>query len=203
MTPSTSFGELYIDVLGFSNNPRSVRDGELHKTSKLLLSIARGTPIVTDKWLLDSAKAEQLLPVAAYIPVVPKQEQEWNIKLEETAGQPQTPFEGYTVHFSKSLKAVYSPFTDIEQVCKAAGAKKVTSSRMDKSGDVIVLVKDEEDVEVEKLAQDGVKCYTRDLITHSIFRGVVDLDSDEFRVGASDASAPKEVKKKGRKTYGR
>jgi hypothetical protein len=184
---------------------RSVRDGDLHKTSKLLQAIASGTPIVTDKWLTDSAKAGHFLSVDAYRPSAPKQEKEWRFKLEDVIGQPQTPFEGYTIHFTTSAHALYKPFTEIEQVCKAAGADKVTKKKMDKSGKVIVLAVEGEDKEAEKLMQDGITCYSRHLLSLSIIRGTLDLDSDEFKITAGpdgeDASTSKETRtRRGRKT---
>lgn len=179
----------------------SVRDGDLHKTSKVLQSIALGTPIVTDNWLFDSAKAGHFLSTFAYRPSAPVQEKEWKTNLDDILDKPQTPFKGYTIHFTQSLKASYRPFTDIEKVCKAAGAKKVTNARLDKSGNIIVLASQTDDEEAEKLMQDGVTCYNRDLLTHSIFRGNVDLDSDEFKIVSKvvPANMSKESKKKGRK----
>jgi hypothetical protein len=173
-----------------------VKDGELKKTSKVLLAVAQGIPIVTDKWLLDSAKATHFLSVSAYKLSAPKQEKQWKLKLDDIWGQPQTPFQGCTIHFTKSLKGSYHPFTEIEAVCKAAGAKSITSLRMNKTGDTIVLALEEDDAEAQKLVQDGVTCYHRDLITYSILRGSLDLESDEFRI----AAAPKEKKRKGRKS---
>jgi hypothetical protein len=175
-----------------------VKDGDLRKTSKVLLAVAQGIPIVTDKWLLDSAKATNLLSVSAYKLSAPKQEKEWKLVLDDVWGKPQTPFEGHSFHFTKSLKAVYNPFTEIEAVCKAAGAKSITSTRMNKTGDVIALALDEEDAEGQKLMQDGVTCYHRDLITYGILRGSLNLDSDEFKIEAAEAT--KEKKKKGRKS---
>tara|TARA_R110002003_G_scaffold171_5_gene13903 strand:- start:2004 stop:2597 length:594 start_codon:yes stop_codon:yes gene_type:complete len=178
----------------------SVRDGELHKTPKILLAIANGTSIVTDKWLTDSAKAGHFLSVKAYMPSVPKQEKEWNINLISVAGQPQKVFEGYTVHFTTSSYSAYKTFAEIEQVCKAAGAAKVTKKKMDKSDKVIVLAA-EEDAEAEKLMQDGIVCYNRELLPISILRGSLDLDSDEFRLIAAAASNAQETKpKRGRKS---
>jgi hypothetical protein len=164
-------------------NLDSVRDGDLHKTPKVLRAVAAGIPIVTDKWLSDSAKAGQFLSVNAYIPSAPKQEKEWKFKLGDVFSQPQIPFEGYTVHFTTAAHASYKIFTEIEQVCKAAGAEKVTKKKLDKSENVIVFALEEGDKEVEKLMQDGVVCYNRDLLPTSIFRGSLDLDSDEFKVG--------------------
>lgn len=187
----------------------SVRDGDLHKTPKFLRAIATGTPIVTDKWLSDSAKAGKFLSVNAYKPSAPKQEKEWKFKLEDVFGQPQTPFEGYTIHFTTAAHAAYKIFTEIEQVCKAAGAEKVTKKKLDKSEKVIVLAMEEGDKEADKLMQDGVTCYIRDILPTSIFRGSLNLESDEFKIdaGASpgagdvDASTAKETKtRRGRKT---
>jgi hypothetical protein len=179
---------------------RSVRNGGLHKTPKVLHAIARGAPIVTDSWLLDCAKAERLVSLHSYTPSASDQEKEWKFKLDDVLGQPQSPFEGYTIHFTKSLKTIYKPFSEIEEVCKAAGAKKVTSSRMDKTGDIIVLAKEDDDAEAQKLMQDGVTCYTRDLVTFSILRGSLDLDSKEFQIQPLTEDAPKEKKKRGRKS---
>ncbi|KAH7386048.1 hypothetical protein BKA66DRAFT_511358 [Pyrenochaeta sp. MPI-SDFR-AT-0127] len=194
-------GGALVESLNDHFNILCVRDGDLHKTSKVLQSIALGIPIVTDKWLFDSAKAGHFLVPSAYRPSAPMQEKEWKTKLDDILDQPQTPFEGYTIHFTQSLKASYKPFTEIEQVCKAAGAKKVTSGRMDKSGNIIVLARQTDDDEAEKLMQDGVTCYNRDLLTHSIFRGVADLDSKEFKINLDTAPAGvlRETKKVGRK----
>ena len=182
----------------------SVRDRDLTKTPKLLTSIACGIPIVTDKWLFDSAKAGHFLATLAYIPSIPKQEKEWNIKLSQIIGHPQKPFQGYTIHFTSSLKAIYKPFTDIENVCKAAGAKKVTSTRMDKSGNIVVLAKDEQDPDMDKFMQESITCYNRDLITQSIIRGYVDLQSPEFQITPEDNNAyvskETKTKKQGRKS---
>jgi hypothetical protein len=167
----------------------SVRDGELNKTVKVLKAIATGTPIVTDKWLTDSARATHFLAVDTYIPTAPKQEKEWDFKLKDVIGQPQTPFKGYTLHFTTSAHALYKPFTEIEQVCKAAGAEKITKKKMDKSDNIIVLAAEEDDKEVEKLMQEGARCYYRGILPKSIIRGKFELESDEFKVGTSDAAA--------------
>ncbi|KAH4811539.1 hypothetical protein HBH61_091280 [Parastagonospora nodorum] len=180
-----------------------VRDGDLYKTSKVLQAVATGTPIVTDKWLTDSAKANQFLSVDAYRPSVPKQEKEWKFKLDDIFGQPQTPFEGYTIHFTTSAHALYKPFTEIEQVCNAAGAVKVTKKKMDKSGKVIVLAMEGEDKEAEKLMQDGITCYYRHLLPMSIFRGTLDLDSDEFKISAGGTDEAADTTKESRSRRGR
>jgi hypothetical protein len=122
------------------------------------------------------------------MPSAPKQEREWKFSLADVFGRPQTPFAGYTVHFTSAAHAKYQIFTEIEHVCKAAGAERVTKKKMDKSEKVVVFA-EEDDKEAEKLGTEGVKCYARDLLPTSIFRGMLDLDSDEFRIGAEVADA--------------
>lgn len=197
-------GGSFIEFIKDNFNVLCVRDGDLHKTSKILYAIAVGTPIVNDKWLLDSAKAGHFLSIDAYVPFVPNQEKEWRFALKDVLGRPHTPFEGYTVHFTAALVETYTAFKEIEQVCKAAGAIKVTKKKMDKSEKVVVLAAGEDDRDAERLIGNGVNCYNKDLLPITIFRGVLDLDSHEFRIDAGDTgSATKETKKKrGRKSAG-
>lgn len=194
-------GGALVDSLTDDFDMLCVRDGELHKTPKLLAAIARGALIVTDKWLFESAKAGHLLAISSYIPSAPEQEREWNINLNHILGQPKRPFEDCTIHFTKTLKAFYSPFSDIEQVCIAAGAKKVTSGRLDKTEDAIVLAKDDDDGDAQKLMQAGVTCYNKDLITQSIFQGSLD-SREQFRIGQKKATTPtaRDRKKKPQKS---
>lgn len=168
----------------------SVKDGTLTKTMKLLQSIALGIPIVTDKWLLDSAGAGHFLALSDYQPSAPKQEREWNFELSKVWHKPQSTFEGYSIYFTPSLKSTYSDFTEIDQVCKAVGAK-VTKKISDHR--VIVLGKDKGDKEVETLLQEGTTCYTKDLLTMSILRGELVLDSDEFRIKSRAAATGKDT----------
>ena len=183
-------------------NPYSVRPGALTKTMKLLESIALGVPIVSDTWLLESAKAGHFLPLRNYQPNVPKQEKEWNFQLDKIWGKPQAPFEGHTIYFTFELQKSYSNFDEIKEVCKAVGAK-VTTKKGIKSEHVILLGKEDKDKEVERWIQEGAACYNKDLLTNSILRGQVDLDSHEFRIDTKAAtpsvaavSSGKDVKKK-------
>ena len=185
---------------------RSVRDGDLQKTTKVLYAIACGIPIVTDQWLYESASAKRLLAVSAFKPSTPKQEEEWKLKLDDVLGKPQAPFMEYSIHFTRSLKAKYASFSEIEVVGKAAGAKNVIigAAKVKRTGSSIVLADDRDDAEAHKLMKDGVTCYTKDFFTFSILRGVLDLESDEFRiegvVEAAETPLREPKKKRARKS---
>lgn len=177
-----------VESISDDCNILCVRQGTLTKTMKLLESIALGIPIVTDKWLLDSAKAGHFLALREHRPSVPKQEEEWNFKLDKVWGTPQAPFEGYTIHFTPELRKSYADFKEIEQVCKTVGAK-VAMKKPSKNEKLVVLAKEDKDKEAGKLMQEGFTCYTKDLLTSSILRGQVDLDSDEFMIIADTAES--------------
>ncbi|OAL48989.1 hypothetical protein IQ07DRAFT_541375 [Pyrenochaeta sp. DS3sAY3a] len=178
-----------------------VKDGSLTKTMKLLESIARGIPIVTDKWLLDSATQDNFLPFEDYRPSAPDQEASWKFSLDKVWGKPQKPFEGYTLQFTFELQKSYTNFDEIKQVCRAVGAtisaKKSASKR-------IVLAKDSGDKDFAKFTQDGTKCFSKDFLTNGILRGEFDLESEEFLIQMDGPSAtadtPKANRKKSRKS---
>ncbi|KAF1849447.1 uncharacterized protein K460DRAFT_331441 [Cucurbitaria berberidis CBS 394.84] len=192
-----------VESINEKCNILCVRPGTLTKTMKLLESIARGIPIVTDKWLLDSAKAGHFLALHDYQPSVPNQEEDWKFELGKVWGKPQAPFQGYTIHFTPELRKSYADFKEIEHVCKAVGAKVVTK-KPSKNDNLIVLAKEDRDKEAEKLMQDGTTCYSKDLLTNSILRGEVDLDSDEFMIkpeapAAATTTTANQTKRKGRR----
>jgi hypothetical protein len=169
---------------------RSVRDGGLVKTMKVFQAIALGVPIVTDKWLTDSAKSDEFLDLTAYKPSIAQQEKDWKFKLENVWGAAQTPFKGYSIYFTPSLKKTYTSFREIDRVCQTVGAK-VVAKHTSKNEKMIVLATEEEDPDAEKMIQDGETCYRKDLLTTSILRGTLDLDSDEFKIKQQNAEVPR------------
>ncbi|KAF2122721.1 hypothetical protein BDV96DRAFT_639289 [Lophiotrema nucula] len=189
-------GKKVQSVKGDECNVLCVRDGPLKKSMKLLLCIALGIPIVTDEWLKHSAKQGKLLALEFYMPSVPDQEKEWNTSLDEVLGNKQdTLFNGYTIYFTPTLKKAYHPFSEAEDVCRAAGAVKA-ASKITKDlnlENTIVLASDEDDDAVA-LAENGFSCYTKDLLTLSILRGKLDLDSEDFKIIPRNS----QPKKKGR-----
>ncbi|PVH91934.1 hypothetical protein DM02DRAFT_677809 [Periconia macrospinosa] len=161
-----------------------VKDGPLSKTPKLLHSIALGIPIVTDTWLVESTKrgGGTFLPLAPYKPSCAAQEAEWGFTLSSIWSTPLTSlFKNHTILFTPALKATYTNFTEIENVCKAAGAKKVVSR--------IPTAKDNRDVEgtiilaaSEHDAKEAKRKFNKEFLPRAILRGVVDVESEEFRI---------------------
>jgi hypothetical protein len=132
--------------------------------------------------------------LASYKPSFPEQEEEWKFDFAKVWNQPQTIFEGYTIYFTTGFKDK----SQYGSVCKAAGAKVTSSKKQIQDDNTIVIAKEEDDPEAEKLIQDSVTCYTKDLLTTSILRGKVELGSNEFKIGegAEAVEARVETRKK-------
>lgn len=170
-----------------------MKDGPILKTPKLLQAVARGIPIVTDKWLCDSAATSRFLPLDLYIP--PGLEGVWKIPQGRL-------FESYTIYFTPALKAYYkTSFAAIERLCKAVGARRVVSKKPGGKDlyetATIFLAEAEGDKDVPALLEGGHTCHTKDFLTHSIVAGTVDLSNEEFKVLAEE-SKPVKAAKKGR-----
>jgi hypothetical protein len=178
----------------------SVKDGILKKSMKLLFCIALGVPIVTDEWLLDSAKEGRLLELEAYRPHFPTQERDWDFSFDNIWKK--EVFQGYNIYFTPALKATYKPFTEVDELCKAAGARRAVSKLGKEVKDkditdntILLALNGENDEDAVVIMKNGYTCYTRDLLTLSILRGKLDLESDEFKIKPAASNPPK---KKGR-----
>lgn len=174
----------------------------LRKTGKLLLSIALGMRIVTDEWFFASSKAERLLNTDAFIPHDPDREKEWGFSMPAIVGKPQRNLlEGKTLYITPALKKDYGKggFKEIEEIAKTVGVEKVISkpARDVKDANYIMLALENGDLDAATLHEHGRKCFHKDLLSNSILRGHLDLDSDEFKV-EPPSSQPKKTKKKKR-----
>jgi hypothetical protein len=162
-----------------------------------------GIPIVTDKWLISSHKAKRLLSPAGFTPQDRNFEKTWRCSLEDVRGTPQDKlFSGKIIYFTPTMRENHESFVqDIKDIVNLAGAHRVARTipmRFDKH--VIVIAADGDyDPDAEALHKAGMTCYTRDLLTTSILRGLLDLGSGEFVIAQPTTThhAPA-LKKRGR-----
>ncbi|KAF2503276.1 hypothetical protein BU16DRAFT_577098 [Lophium mytilinum] len=176
---------------------------ELKKTVKLLLAVVLGIPIVTDDWLVNSHAMGRLLKPDGFAPRDHKSEEAWGFSMRDVLRQPQrTLFSGKTVCFTPALSKVYQPLKDIKGVALQAGAVKVmvrmATGFKDDKNTIVLAMGDGKDPDATALQGRGITCYTRDLLAHSILRGSLDLESDEFVIKPDNqhsAGAPKKLKR--------
>ncbi|MCJ1243239.1 hypothetical protein MMC30_000436 [Trapelia coarctata] len=159
------------------------------KTSKVISAIASGKSIVTDDWATTSAKQHKLLDPTPFLASHPKHKKEWGITLADAIDlgkQGLKPLTDYLVLVTPNLKQeLGSTFQEIKQIAEIGGATKVMArpptSRDQKSTTLIVATDD--DPKLVQLAQGGWRSYTKDLITMSVLRSALDLESNEFLIG--------------------
>ena len=173
---------------------------ELKKTSKLILAVLLGKDVVTDSWVTDSVKANDLLSVVGYLPRDPKKEAEWGISLDEAIYRGRTKdlqiLKGQTIIFTPSSKKELGKngFDELKEIVKFAGAKSVSSTLPKKSPEETpstIVIGTHDNTEKAELQNLGWTAYIKDIISLSVLRGNLDLESDEFLI--------KEEKKESRK----
>ncbi|KAA8894449.1 hypothetical protein FN846DRAFT_786343, partial [Sphaerosporella brunnea] len=180
--------------------------GELKRTPKFIIAIARGVRIVEDAWLKDSAAAGYFVDPDRYVPNDPEREAEWGCKLSEAVergskGETQV-LKGMTVYLTPSLLS-YLKATKSEEglmdILKAAGAENVykKAPRGGVEKDTLVLGKEEGEKDLATLEKAGWKVYTTFVIGLGVIRGALEMD-DEFLV-KSGAASQEEKKGRGRK----
>lgn len=166
--------------------------GTLVKSAKLLLGLALGKTIVSDTWVTKSLQAQSLLDPSRFPPVNAPKEWEWGNKEADVnkvleADRAEL-FQDKVLFITPALKKEYgNGYGDIEKVAKAAGANRLISkSARDYSHNenTIILASENGDLEAMTLsgADKGYRCYTKDLLSFSILRGILDLENDEFKL---------------------
>ena len=177
---------------------------ELKKTSKVILAVLLGKDIVTDSWVTDSVKGNDLLSIVPYLARNPKTEADWGISLEQAIYRGKKGLkvlQDYTIHFTPSAKKELGKngFDEVKEIVKCAGAKSVSASLPKKSPEEApstIVVATPDGKEVADLHKLGWKAYVKDIISLSVLRGKLDLENDEFLI--KDKEQDKESKKRKR-----
>lgn len=172
-----------------------VPQGALATTAKILRTLASDKLVVTDDWVTDSKAHGSLLEPDDYVHDALKEIVEVHrSKL----------FVGKIVYFTKKLANDYgwTGWASIQALVKEMGARFVESGSADKGektsrmGDTIFFGNDGLDSDAAALASEhGKVVYHKDLLTQSVLRGELDLESDEFKL-KDLARAGKKVGKK-------
>ncbi|KAF8251258.1 hypothetical protein K440DRAFT_659028 [Wilcoxina mikolae CBS 423.85] len=176
--------------------------GELKRTPKFVVAVARGIRIVEEQWLLDSQTAGYWVDPDPYVPTTPK---EWDCDLSEALergrkGETQV-LKGKTVYLTPSLLGYLKQLKSEESLLgmlKAAGAEHVhkKAPRGEAVGDTLVLGKDEGEKDLDTLESGGWKVYGTAIIGLSVLRGKLE-EADEFVVKATTGEKEPETKKRG------
>ena len=180
------------------------KSAELKKTSNLILAVASGKGIVTDEWISRSATKGELLETDDFLAKDPKREAEWGTTLSdaiERGKQGIKPLFGYTIHITPSAKKELGKgFSDIKEIAVFAGAECIKATLPRKGPEespMTVVIAAKNDDELPNLEERSWRAYSKEIITLSVLRGSLNLDSDEFLVSLkATAKAGKGRKRK-------
>ncbi|KAK7537874.1 hypothetical protein IWX49DRAFT_590528 [Phyllosticta citricarpa] len=175
--------------------------GQLKKSFKLLMSVILGKPIISDEWVVKSVVAKKLVDHESFITTNTPSEWQWGSSREEVTAALKRDrsrlFEGFDIIVTPQLKKEYGDgYKDIEKLLKECGAAKVVSKQarsQDPSGSTVVIGSENGDADVIKLSDsdDGWSCFSRELISMSILRGDLNLESDEFKLQPNKSGSKK------------
>ncbi|CAD6583145.1 MAG: hypothetical protein ASARMPREDX12_001186 [Alectoria sarmentosa] len=163
---------------------------ELKKTSKLILAVLLGKDIITDSWVTDSVKGNDLLSVVPYMARDLEKEADWGISLDEAiyrGKQGLRVLQDQTILFTPSAKKDLGKngFEELKEIVKCAGAKfssALPKKSPEETSSSTVVVATHEDTEGATLQKLGWRVYVKDIISLSILRGKLDVESDEFLI---------------------
>ncbi len=179
------------------------KDAELKRTSNLITAVACGKHIVTDNWVVDSAKQGKLLDAKDYEAEDPEREQEWGTTLSDAVKRGRKGvrvLNDWTIHLTPNAKAKLGKgFSELKQICLQAGANSVQATTPKKGPQELprtLVIAIEADKDLELLRANGWHSYSKEIITYSVLRGSLDLSSDEFSIGQPKAKPPKATSKK-------
>ena len=189
-------------VQDFKDRPiLCVGKGELKKTSKLLSAVVLGLDVITDEWVVDSARLKTLQEINPYLARDPRRESEWGIKLDEAierGRQNVQVFKDQKIVFTFKAKKDLGKdgFADLKNIATCAGAVSVESLTPKKTlatDSKHLIIGSPEDADTPALQ--SLRCFTKDILGLSVLRGHLDLESDEFVV----KSGPSQSKGSGKK----
>ena len=179
-------------------------NGELKRTSNLILAILAGKDVVTDQWVVQSAKKEKVLPVQGFVPEDPARALAWGTSLSDAIDRGRhgvKPLDNCTVYFTPGLKKELGrSWSELKEVSLAAGATVPATVPRESppDPDLTIVVAASNDPDIETLNERGWKVFTKDIITYSALRGAIDTSSDEFLL-PSTKKGPESGRKKRKK----
>ena len=170
-----------------------VGNGELKKTSNLVMAAICGKQIITDEWVVQSAAAGELLDLDEYLARDATREAEWGISLDQAIRRGKDgakPLAGLTFQFTPAVKKeLGKSFLELKDIALRAGAKAVQATLPKKSAQAwpsstspIIIIAAPHDRDLATLKEGGWKTYSKDILTLSVLRGHLDQESDEFLI---------------------
>ena len=171
-----------------------IAPGQLKKTYKLIMAVARGKDIVSTEWMEDVHRQGSFTAVEDFLPRDGSRERSWKFNLKEAINRGKKGLSqlltGTTIYFTKQLKAELGDLErELAQIATIVGANvkgrlpTVKDKNKLKDEDVMVLGV-LADPQSDFIARLGLTLFNKDVLTMAVLRGKVERQSEEFLIGA-------------------
>lgn len=171
-----------------------VGKGELKKTGNLVMAVVLGKPVITDEWVVQSVAQGELLDFDKFLARDAVREAEWGINLDQAIQRGKDgvkPLAGLSFYFSPTAKKELGRgYAELKDIATLAGAASVHGTLPKKSNNglglaaaSVVIVAAENDRDLPTLGAGGWRCFSKDIVTVSVLRGGLNLESEEFLIG--------------------
>lgn len=171
-----------------------IGNSDLKKTGNLVLAVMSGKQVITKDWVVQSVAKGELLDPNGFLARDPVKEAEWETDLDEAikrGKQGVKPFLDFTVFFTPAAKKeLGTGFTELKDIAIHAGAKSVQATLPRKSSlaqaPKTIVIALPGDSDLLALEEGGWRSFNKDIVTLSVLRGSVNVNSDEFLVRHQD-----------------
>ena len=166
-----------------------IADKPLVKTSGLILALALGKEIVTERWLVEMSKIGGFPDPKDYLPNDRTHEAEWNFNLEEAIKRGKdglnAMLSAYDIQCTPRLKLELTEkkhYKDFAQIARALGAKFIRAGWPPATcaSENLIVLGAKQDPHAAAVGKSGHQLYDKDLIAMAALRGKLELDSAEF-----------------------
>ena len=177
-----------------------IGNGELKKTSKVLLAVLLGVDIIWEDWVTESIELQKLSPIESYLARDPAREKQWGIDLAEAIERGKEGiriFDGWNIVITSSAKKGLglTSFTELKEVALSAGAESVMNTLPKKRPQELLstLIVG---TQADRRSLKEWRCYTKDIVGLSVLRGKLDLENDEFLIPCEVKETNSKMKQK-------
>ncbi|KIX94571.1 uncharacterized protein Z520_09617 [Fonsecaea multimorphosa CBS 102226] len=170
-----------------------IPEGPLKKTGKLVMAVAMGMDIVTEKWISDAHRLGRLPAIEGYLPLDRSRERQWDFNLKDALSRGKTGLthllSGTTVFLTKQLRNDLGNLErEISQIATILGADAVKHrlpALKDKgkfSEEKTLIIGIPGDPQGAHIGRLGHTLFNKDILIMAALRGQVERQSADFRI---------------------
>ncbi|EXJ57797.1 uncharacterized protein A1O5_12355 [Cladophialophora psammophila CBS 110553] len=170
-----------------------IPEGTPKKTGKLIMAVAMGMDIVTEKWFVDAHRLGRFPPLEEYLPLDRSREGQWGLNPKEAVRRGKNGLthllSWMTVFLTKQLRTDLGNLErKISQIATILGADAVKhrlpalkdKGKFSEAGVLIIGVPgDPQGAHIGRL---GLKLFHKDILTMAALRGRVERESADFKI---------------------